>query len=108
MLDRIDPRTVVSAPSTPRAPQDQDARLRSLCREFEAIFIQEMFKAMRKTVPEDPLFGRDNGREIYQDLLDGELAREMARKQGLGLADAIYRQLRRLEGEAGPPERPDR
>jgi len=53
-----------------------------------------MFKAMRKTIPDGGFFEKkDTAHEIYQDMLDSEISNEMARRQSIGLADQMYRQM---------------
>jgi flagellar protein FlgJ len=51
---------------------------------------------MRKSLPDGGLFENDAAHQIYQDMLDGEVAREISRHQSLGLADQMYRQMERL------------
>ncbi len=67
--------------------------LKRSCQDFEAIFTQSMFKAMRKSIPDGGLFERDTAHEIYRDMLDAQVASEISRQQGLGLADQMYRQM---------------
>lgn len=73
-------------------PKDRQA-LKKSCQDFEAIFIQSMFKAMRKTVPEGELFKENNAAEMYQDMLDQEIATKISQKQSIGLAEQMYRQM---------------
>jgi flagellar protein FlgJ len=73
-------------------PKDRKA-LKKSCQDFEAIFIQSMFKAMRKTVPESGLFEKDNSGAMYQDMLDQEIASNISQKQSIGLAEQMYRQM---------------
>lgn len=72
------------------------ASLKKACQDFEAIFIQSMFKSMRKTVPEGGLFEKDHATEMYQDMMDQEIASQISRRQSLGLADQMYRQMEKL------------
>ena len=72
----------------------QEQRLRQSCREFEAIYIQEMYKAMRKTVPESDLLPDSTANTLYRDLLDMELARATAAGDGTGIGQAMYEQLK--------------
>lgn len=67
--------------------------LKRSCRQFEAIFLQSMLKAMRKTIPDGGFFEKDTAHEIYQDMLDQEISNEMSRRQSIGLADQMYRQM---------------
>jgi peptidoglycan hydrolase FlgJ len=73
--------------------RDPEAALKKVSKDFEAIFVNMLIKAMRKTVPETGLFGSDSASDTYQDMFDEQLAVEMSQGRGLGLADVIYRQL---------------
>ena len=73
------------------AQRDNDIKEASV--ELEAILLKMMYSEMYKTVPKDELFGDDNAMEIYQDMYQGELTKEMAKAGGIGLADFIYQQL---------------
>lgn len=103
----VDPKMIVSqAAVTPgqRPPKGNDPEaLRKVCREFEAILTQSVFKGMRATVQAGGLIERGMGTEIFEELMDVELAKRAAQGQGLGIAEALYRQ---LQGDlpGGPPE----
>ena len=68
--------------------------LRESSREFEAIFVQQMYQAMRKNVPDDGLLPKDNATRIYQDMLDVQMARETAKGQGTGIGEKMYNQMK--------------
>ncbi len=91
----LDPKLLLShaakAPAT--GAKDDPEALRRTCQEFEAIFLQAVFKGMRATIPEGGLLEKGLDREIFEELQDQELARQMARGQGIGLAEALFRQL---------------
>lgn len=57
-------------------------------KKFEGLMIQMMVKEMRKTLPEDGLFGSDDI-SLYEDLFDQVLADRIAEGRGLGLAEQI-------------------
>ena len=71
----------------------QEAALKKACQNFEAIIVQQMLSAMRKSVPKDSLLGGDFSQDIYQSMYDEGLSQEIAAGRGLGLADTLYRQL---------------
>ena len=77
---------------------DEAARLRHVARELEGVFVQEMFKAMRASVPEAGPFGGGAGEEMFTAMLDGEIATRAPARWERGLAEALYRQ---LAGPAG-------
>ena len=92
---KIDPRMLISPQTQPtidRKQRDLQA-LRESSREFESLFVMEMFKAMRKTVPKDGLFKDNMSTEVFQDMLDMETARAVSRGPGLGIAEAMYNQM---------------
>ena len=94
---RINSAQLLSQATTPKPVKPhkgQDAgKLRETTQQFEAIFIQQMYKEMRKTVPNDGLIQRGNADEIYAQMLDLEAAKVTARQGGIGLADLMMEQL---------------
>ena len=79
---------------TPKLVKGQDPeRLKDAAQQFEAIFIQQMFKEMRKTIPEDGLIQRSNADDVYTQLQDLEAAKITAQQGGIGLAELMMQQL---------------
>jgi len=76
-----------------RSDRNDPEGLKQVCQDFEAIFINSLFQEMRKTVPEDGFLEADMGMDLFQEIMDMEVAREMARKGGLGLGKLLYEQL---------------
>lgn len=72
---------------------EDDKKLKAVCKDFEAMYLNMMYQKMRETVPDDPLLGTSNGEKIMQSLLDTEITKNMAEAGGVGLADMLYRQL---------------
>ena len=67
--------------------------------DFEAIFIRMLFREMHAATLKGGLFGDNLASEIYQDMFFDEAAsRSSKQKPGLGLADAVYRDILKLEG----------
>ena len=79
--------------------QDRDDGLRQACRDFEGLLLEQMLAAMRRSVPESGLFGTSAAAGIYESIRDQELAEDLAGRGGLGLADALYQQLSRKDGQ---------
>ncbi len=61
--------------------------------EFEAIFISQMLKSMSVGVKTDGMFGGGQSEAIYKDLMNEELGKVMTSKGGIGMSDAIYREI---------------
>ena len=94
----IDPRTVASHATQP--PIDKKTKdlksLRKSSQEFEALMLNEMLKSMRKTVPDSGLFQKNNSTEIFRDMLDSETAKAASRGKGLGIGEAMYKQMAKV------------
>lgn len=96
----IDPRTVLSYSLNRATPEERKQRdlnsLRETTREFEALLVNEVYKAMRKTVPDGGLIKKSMAIETFQEMFDTEMARQTANGKGIGVADAMYRQMSEL------------
>ncbi len=64
-------------------------------KDFEAIFVQQLFKGMRKTVPDGGLLPRGQAEEIYFDLQDMEAAKQFTEQGGIGLAAILYQEMQK-------------
>ncbi len=95
---KLDPMFLTPPPSLSpdkTAKKDQDLKsLRESTREFEAIFVMEMYKSMRKSLPEGGLFEKDIATDIFQEMMDKEYARATAKGKGMGLGEAMYNQMK--------------
>lgn len=70
----------------------EDAQLKEVCKDFENIFINMMYKQMRATVPESDYLQSDSATKIYNSMLDENLC-EVASQKGIGIADMMYKQM---------------
>ena len=85
------------------AAKNDPSAVRKVAQQFESMFTRMMLKSMRDTVGTDPLFGSDQ-EKMYQGMYDDQLALQLSKGRGLGLADMLVRQLQRLgvPGAGGP------
>ncbi len=75
---------------------EKDAKLkhlRKVCADFESIFLQKMLSSMRETIDESSLMGDGLGADMYQNLFDTEMSKEMASAGGMGIGEILYREL---------------
>lgn len=79
-----------------------EERLRAASKQLEGVFVQELFKAMRETVPKDGLTDGGAGEEIFTGLMDEKIAAHVPDHWERGIGDSLYRQLR----AALPPVNP--
>jgi flagellar protein FlgJ len=66
--------------------------LREAAKQFESLFTKMMLESMRKASFGDPMFGSDQG-DMYQGMMDDQMAVQLSQGKGLGLADMLIRQL---------------
>lgn len=76
-----------------RGAEANDPRvLREAAKQFESLFTKMMLESMRKASFGDPMFGSDQG-DMYQGMMDDQMAVQLSQGKGLGLADMLIRQL---------------
>ena len=68
-------------------------QLQSACSEMESLFLNHLLQKMRSTIEKSDLFGGGQTEELYTSMLDGEIARNLAKAGGIGLAKALQQQL---------------
>ncbi len=71
--------------------------VRRVAEEFEAVFISQMLAPMFQGLKTDELFGGGPGEDIYRSVLVEEYGKSIARAGGIGLSDAIQREILRLQ-----------
>ncbi|HHU69606.1 MAG TPA: flagellar biosynthesis protein FlgJ [Thermoanaerobacterales bacterium] len=77
--------------SAPKIKEDDN--LMQTCKEFEAIFINMLFKQMKATIPKSNLFDSGLDREIFESMFYEEISKKIAEGEGIGLASELYRSL---------------
>jgi flagellar protein FlgJ len=85
------------------AKNNDEKELKKACQEFESLMLDMIFKQMRSTVIKSDLIKEDPGREIFESMLDEELAEQASKAGGIGLADSLYKQLSRQYGRKTQP-----
>ena len=95
-----------TAAGTRTEPDRTMAKIRESAREFESVFLSFLIKTMRRTVPEGQTPALGGGNRVYQEMMDEELARTLAKGRGVGLADILVRDLTRKNPSSLPSERP--
>jgi len=75
--------------------------LREAARQFESLFTNMLLKTMRETKFGDAL-GDSQETEFYQGMYDQQLAVQLSKGKGLGLADMLVQQLSRIGTTPAP------
>lgn len=76
------------------AKAESPEALREAARQFESLFTQMMLKSMREASFGDSMTGSETT-DFYQEMHDTQLALELSKGKGLGLADMLVQQLTR-------------
>lgn len=77
--------------------EKKESELKEACADFESVLLNYMFKSMKNTVGKDGIFGSSYQKDMYESVFFEKIAEEVAREKGMGIGEALYRQ---LSGEA--------
>ncbi|MEZ0261939.1 MAG: rod-binding protein [Alphaproteobacteria bacterium] len=69
----------------------QEPKDKAAAKEFEAMFMSEMFNHMFEGVDTDPLFGGGGGEKMFRSMLIQEYGKTMAKGKGIGISDQIQK-----------------
>jgi len=87
-----------------QARVDPQASLKQVAKQFEGIFIQMMLKSMRDASFGDDIFDSDQS-NVYRDMFDKQVSLDMASSKGIGIAEALVRQLsKNMPAKSKPDE----
>ncbi|MAD60801.1 MAG: hypothetical protein CMH49_04685 [Myxococcales bacterium] len=73
--------------------EDSPEAIKEAARTFESLFLNEIMKNMRKTLPEDGLLNQGFANNVFNSMLDQEYSQIASKSGQLGLAEVIARQL---------------
>ncbi len=95
-------RTAATGSVAPVDPKAKElARLTRTAKQFEGVFVQQLFKAMRETVPEDGLTSGGAGEDMFTGMLDQNLADKLPQQWKHGPAEAMVAHFRaQVTGQA--------
>jgi peptidoglycan hydrolase FlgJ len=84
--------------TTPRPAATSDpAAAHKTAQDFEAFFLSQVFENVFSGVNSDAMFGGGAGETVYRSLLLQEYSKVAARNGGVGIADAVQREILRTQ-----------
>ena len=90
---------LLNAKTLPRVgPADDIRQARRVAEEFEAVFLGQVLKPMFDTVPTDGPFGGGFSEGMWRALQVDEYGKAIARSGGIGISDAVLRQILEMQG----------
>ena len=79
--------------TTAASSGDTRAKVYKLAHDLEGVFLNQLFQAMRQSVPQDGAIEAAPGQEMFTQLFDEKMANEASLHMTHGLGEALYRQL---------------
>lgn len=86
-----DVRSVVGAVTSREAAE-------KVAQEFERMFVSEMLQPMFKGISSDGPFGGGSAEDTFRPMLLDQYADAVAKGGGVGIADAVLKEILRLQG----------
>ncbi len=74
-----------------------DSKMKEIANDFEAMVFRQLLKEMRKTIPKDGILGSSFATDMYTDIVDDHLAKQLAETSDLGIDRLIYDELKMKE-----------
>jgi Rod binding domain-containing protein len=89
------PVALVSSPvaSAVSSPATRTSQLQKTAKQLEGVFVLQMLKAMRATVPKGGIADASSGEETFTSMLDEKVADKIPAQWKHGLTDALMKQL---------------
>ncbi len=75
------------------ASRDDESLRAHAARQLASLFVYQLLREMRKTIPKSALFDGARAQEIYEQMIDERLAEQIAASDQFGLAELIRSQL---------------
>jgi peptidoglycan hydrolase FlgJ len=84
----------LAALATPSAGSDtpRTEAVRHAAQEFEAVFLAQVLGTMTQGMAGDDLLGEGQD-DVFRDMLNEEIAKLISRSGGIGVADAVLREM---------------
>jgi Rod binding domain-containing protein len=76
-----------------------EMKARQAAEDFEAFFLARYFDAMQMGLESDGPMGGGHSEEIFRSVLNDEYAKVISGRGGIGIADAVYREILRIQEE---------
>lgn len=87
---------------TAAPPSAAERKLRDAVQKLEGVFVEQLFKAMRETVPSDGVVSGGAGEAIFTGMMDQHIADIMPQQLGTTLSDALVERFRASLPAAAP------
>jgi Rod binding domain-containing protein len=91
---------VAAARRTPTPHHTSDpVKARKAAEDFESFFLTQVFEEMFSGIEPDSMFGGGQGESVFRSLLLQEYGKAVANRGGVGIADAVQKEILKLQEE---------
>jgi len=104
-MSTVNPTALSAAAQPAKAAQhdaaiDRQSKAYKAAQEFESVFLAQTVAQMHVGVTADGPFSGGFAEETYKSLLYQEIGRQMAASGGVGIANAVYQEMIKLQGQS--------
>lgn len=93
------PSMLAATPQTTAAELAKRGQIKKTAQDFETQFLGVMLQQMFQGVGDDQgLFGGGPGEQMFKSFLTDAMAKQMSRSGGIGIADAVGREMLKMQG----------
>jgi Rod binding domain-containing protein len=85
----------------PVLPAATERKMDEAAREFESVFLSQMFETVWQTVPTDGAMGGGMGESIFRSMMVQDRGKQFAQQGGIGLAPLIKAELLKIQEGKG-------
>jgi peptidoglycan hydrolase FlgJ len=104
------PTSLLARPGSPGMPSIANATnltkqqqvARDTAEKFESVFLTQMLEQMFKGIKPDSEFGGGQSELVYRSMLNQYYADAISKRGGIGIADAVYSEILRLQAHQDP------
>jgi Rod binding domain-containing protein len=94
-IEGITPQPMKEATEVTPSKRQNEAKLNDACQQFESLFLSQILKEMKKSIPKAEGEGKD--KEMYDEMMYEEIAKSMASSGGIGMANILYQQMKDIQ-----------
>ncbi len=83
-------------------PSGSEAKARAAAEAFESFFLAQVLQHLYAGIATDGPFGGGKSEAVYRSMLNNHYAKAITESGGVGIADAVYREILRLQEVTSP------
>lgn len=81
-----------------------EKKMRETASQFEEMITRLLLKEMRKTIPKDGFIEESHATEMYTDMMDDHLAKQLSENSSMGIGDMVYNELKAKNDRIANPD----